>query len=156
MVSSQVAGFAGSSVSDSCIPATSLCFQSARRIAGKSAGFCRPTGDRVSPRDLCPKAPESAGLRGAGDALRVDRDPLVSRNQCATHAIHAVCSSPLLDVSVAGLVLHVIQIPYRALNWWPVAWLGRISYSLYLWQELFCSNAALHWDFWVVVPALAC
>lgn len=51
--------------------------------------------------------------------------------------------SPLLDVSAAGLVLHVIQSPYRALNWGPVAWLGRISYSLYLWQELFCSNAAL-------------
>jgi peptidoglycan/LPS O-acetylase OafA/YrhL len=63
---------------------------------------------------------------------------------------------PLLDVSVAGLVLHVIQFPYRALNWWPVAWVGRISYSLYLWQELFCSNAALHSGFWVVVPALAC
>ncbi len=63
---------------------------------------------------------------------------------------------PLLDVSVAGLVLHVIQVPYRALNWAPVAWLGRISYSLYLWQELFCSNAALHLGFSVVFPALAC
>jgi peptidoglycan/LPS O-acetylase OafA/YrhL len=63
---------------------------------------------------------------------------------------------PLMDVSVAGLVLHVIQVPYRPLNWAPVAWLGRISYSLYLWQELFCSNSALHWSFWVVLPALAC
>jgi peptidoglycan/LPS O-acetylase OafA/YrhL len=63
---------------------------------------------------------------------------------------------PLLDVSVAGLVLHVIQVPYQALNWAPVAWLGRISYSLYLWQELFCSNAALHLGFSIVLPALAC
>jgi peptidoglycan/LPS O-acetylase OafA/YrhL len=63
---------------------------------------------------------------------------------------------PLLDVCVAGLVLHVIQVPYWVLNWAPVAWLGRISYSLYLWQELFCSNAALHLGFSIVLPALAC
>ncbi len=63
---------------------------------------------------------------------------------------------PALHISVAGLVLHVIQVPYRALNWYPVAWLGRISYSLYLWQELFCSNAALHAGYILVVPALGC
>jgi len=63
---------------------------------------------------------------------------------------------PLLDVSLAGLVLHVIQVPYRVLNWGPVAWLGRISYSLYLWQELFCSNAALRQGYLLVLPALAC
>ncbi|HTS35036.1 MAG TPA: acyltransferase [Candidatus Solibacter sp.] len=62
---------------------------------------------------------------------------------------------PLLNVSIAGLVLHVIQVPYQALNWSPVAWLGRISYSLYLWQELFCSNASLHLGYFLVVPALA-
>jgi peptidoglycan/LPS O-acetylase OafA/YrhL len=63
---------------------------------------------------------------------------------------------PMLQVSIAGLVLHVIQVPYRALNWSPVAWLGRISYSLYLWQELFCSNPALHLGYSLVLPALAC
>jgi peptidoglycan/LPS O-acetylase OafA/YrhL len=63
---------------------------------------------------------------------------------------------PLLQVSIAGLVLHVIQVPYRALNWAPVAWLGKISYSLYLWQELFCSNASLHFGYLLVLPALAC
>jgi len=63
---------------------------------------------------------------------------------------------PILNVSIAGLVLHVIQVPYRALNWGPVAWLGRISYSLYLWQELFCSNPSLHLGYLLVVPALGC
>jgi peptidoglycan/LPS O-acetylase OafA/YrhL len=53
-------------------------------------------------------------------------------------------------------VLHVIQVPYRVLNWLPITWLGRISYSLYLWQELFCSNAALHAGFVLVIPAIAC
>lgn len=63
---------------------------------------------------------------------------------------------PLLHVSLAGVVLHVIQVPYKFLNWPPVAWLGKISYSLYLWQELFCSNASIHIGYLVVVPTLAC
>jgi peptidoglycan/LPS O-acetylase OafA/YrhL len=45
--------------------------------------------------------------------------------------------SPILHCAIAGLVLHVIQSPYRILNLAPVVWLGRISYSLYLWQEPF-------------------
>jgi peptidoglycan/LPS O-acetylase OafA/YrhL len=44
---------------------------------------------------------------------------------------------PLLHVSIAGLLLHVIQRPYAWLNLRPVAWLGTMSYSLYLWQQLF-------------------
>jgi peptidoglycan/LPS O-acetylase OafA/YrhL len=47
---------------------------------------------------------------------------------------------PILHCSIAGLVLHVIQSPYRILNLAPVVWLGRISYSLYLWQEPFFFN----------------
>jgi len=63
---------------------------------------------------------------------------------------------PLLNISIAGIVLHVIQVPYRVLNWAPVVWLGKISYSLYLWQEVFCSNAALHQGYFLIVPAVAC
>lgn len=63
---------------------------------------------------------------------------------------------PLLHVSIAGIVLHVIQVPYGALNWGPVAWLGKISYSLYLWQELFCSNPNLHYGYVLALPAIGC
>ena len=63
---------------------------------------------------------------------------------------------PLLNVSIAGIVLHVIQVPYKALNWLPVAWFGQISYSVYLWQELFCSNTSLHQGYWLIIPTLAC
>ena len=63
---------------------------------------------------------------------------------------------PLLNICLAGLVLHVIQVPYRLLNLPPVAWLGRLSYSLYLWQELFCTNVSLHFGYFLVVPAFAC
>jgi len=63
---------------------------------------------------------------------------------------------PLLHVSVAGLILHTVQTPYRALNWQPVAWLGRISYSLYLWQQLFCSNASFNSGYLLLLPSIAC
>jgi peptidoglycan/LPS O-acetylase OafA/YrhL len=63
---------------------------------------------------------------------------------------------PLLHISIAGIVLYVIQVPNRVLNWGPIAWLGKISYSLYLWQELFCSNANLHYGYVLVLPAIGC
>jgi peptidoglycan/LPS O-acetylase OafA/YrhL len=44
---------------------------------------------------------------------------------------------PLMHLAIAGLVLHVVQSPYRFLNLEPIVFLGKISYSLYLWQQLF-------------------
>jgi len=44
---------------------------------------------------------------------------------------------PVMHLSIAGLLLHVVQRPYWILNVRPVVWLGQISYSLYLWQQLF-------------------
>jgi peptidoglycan/LPS O-acetylase OafA/YrhL len=44
---------------------------------------------------------------------------------------------PAMHVAIAGLLLHVVRSPYRFLNARPVEWLGRISYSLYLWQQVF-------------------
>lgn len=42
-----------------------------------------------------------------------------------------------MHVSIAGLLLHVVQRPYPILNIRPIVWLGKISYCLYLWQQLF-------------------
>jgi len=44
---------------------------------------------------------------------------------------------PALHLSIAGLLMHAVQRPYWILNVRPVAWLGKISYGLYLWQQLF-------------------
>ena len=44
---------------------------------------------------------------------------------------------PVMHLSIAGLILHAVQKPYWILNVRPLAWLGKISYSLYLWQQLF-------------------
>jgi peptidoglycan/LPS O-acetylase OafA/YrhL len=52
---------------------------------------------------------------------------------------------PALHVAIAGLVLHVVNSPYAILNLQPVVWLGKISYSLYLWQQLFVFGHARPW-----------
>jgi peptidoglycan/LPS O-acetylase OafA/YrhL len=44
---------------------------------------------------------------------------------------------PVMNVSIAGFLLHVVRSPWTILNLRPVVWLGKISYSLYLWQQLF-------------------
>ena len=60
-----------------------------------------------------------------------------------------------LVVGSAGLPLCRGRL-VRCLDWRPLAVLGTASYSLYLWQEVFCSNASLHLGYVLVVPALAC
>lgn len=100
-----------------------------------------------------PKIPRSIALLMLGALILI---PFFAANTPARTLFSLFVLSPLLDVSAAGLVLHVIQFPYRALNWGPVAWLGRISYSLYLWQELFCSNAALHGGYLLILPSIGC
>jgi peptidoglycan/LPS O-acetylase OafA/YrhL len=63
---------------------------------------------------------------------------------------------PLMHISIAGLLLHVVQRPYRFLNIRPVIWLGKISYSLYLWQQLFVfGTRARPWYYVFFALALA-
>lgn len=100
-----------------------------------------------------PKIPRAIAVLMVGALILI---PWFAGNTPARTLFSLFILSPLLNISAAGLVLHVIQFPYRALNWHPVAWLGRISYSLYLWQELFCSNAALHGGYLLILPSLAC
>src|SRR5580704_2770473 len=64
---------------------------------------------------------------------------------------------PAMHLSIAGLLLHAVQQPYRILNARPVVWLGQISYSLYLWQQLFVYGTHPRaWYFVFFALALAC
>ena len=67
---------------------------------------------------------------GAGARLR--GDTAISHNAGAVFVL-----GPAMHFSIAGLLLHVVQKPYWLLNWCPVVWLGKISYSLHLWQQPF-------------------
>jgi len=62
---------------------------------------------------------------------------------------------PLLNGSLAGILWHVVQRPYRILNLAPVVWLGKVSYSLYLWQEPFCGGPTVKPRYYVLF-ALGC
>ncbi len=59
----------------------------------------------------------------------------------------------LQALGVAILILQSILLPsrgfYRILNWPVVAWIGVLSYSLYIWQQLFCSQP--QWFGWTQV-----
>src|SRR5271166_3728270 len=33
----------------------------------------------------------------------------------------------------------------RHLNWGPMVWIGKLSYSLYIWQQLLCWHSELGW-----------
>ena len=59
---------------------------------------------------------------------------------------------PLMHISIAGLLLHVVQRPYWILNVRPVVWLGKISYSLYLWQQLFAYGSHSRPWYFVLFP----
>ncbi len=46
-------------------------------------------------------------------------------------------AAPVVPLLLAGTLLHPHAVAGRILEWWPLRWVGRISYSLYLWQQLF-------------------
>jgi peptidoglycan/LPS O-acetylase OafA/YrhL len=90
----------------------------------------------------------------------------------AVAAGHAGAAEPVLPLLQAVAILCAIWITidrrtgivYRALNAAPVVWLGALSYSLYVWQELFVSWAAgprlsaffvYGWRVWWL-PAVGC
>ena len=55
-----------------------------------------------------------------------------------------------LHVGIALSIKHVMARRYALLNVWPTMWLGAISYSLYLWQQIFLDRASQAW--WTAFP----
>jgi peptidoglycan/LPS O-acetylase OafA/YrhL len=49
----------------------------------------------------------------------------------------SIAVAVLIPAIIAGTLVHPQWWISRALSWGPLAWLGRISYSLYVWQQLF-------------------
>lgn len=86
---------------------------------------------------LSPRIPTISSWAASAMLLAVIVIPTFSVNTRTRILFNLFVLSPILQCSIAGLVLHVIRSPYRVLNFAPVMWLGRISYSLYLWQQPF-------------------
>ena len=53
------------------------------------------------------------------------------------HITPGFISASVSSLGVAAVINYASEHPGGPLNWRPVAWLGRISYSLYLWQQVF-------------------
>jgi peptidoglycan/LPS O-acetylase OafA/YrhL len=51
-----------------------------------------------------------------------------------TYSIEAISAALI----VASLGFYRDTLAARALRWPPLVWTGRLSYSLYLWQQMFC------------------
>jgi len=65
----------------------------------------------------------------------------------------------LQNAGIAAIILQSVILPsrgvFRLLNLQVVVWFGTLSYSLYIWQQLFCSNPAwFGWDnvWWMTWP----
>lgn len=67
----------------------------------------------------------------------------------SSHAVVLLIFSPVLNVCIALLIesstRHDRTLAGRFLNWKPVAFIGVLSYSLYLWQQLFINRNSDQW-----------
>ena len=59
----------------------------------------------------------------------------------------------VLAYCLAFVVQNANTLPGRVLNWRPLMHLGLISYSVYLWQQLFTGPARLLPKLWLALPA---
>ena len=51
----------------------------------------------------------------------------------------------LVQIAIAVLIYNAVHLKYSFLNWKPVAGIGVLSYSLYLWQQLFLNRYSEQW-----------
>jgi peptidoglycan/LPS O-acetylase OafA/YrhL len=81
--------------------------------------------------------------------------PLFDANSRGRTLLLVCLLEPLLNLSIGGLLIAAVRFPPRFLNFAPMCWLGRISYSLYLWQQPFCSDPHLRSGYLVFFALLA-
>ena len=106
---------------------------------------------------LAPRLPRIPGYAAVAMFLLVALAPLFSAPSVARTLFMVMVLRPAMQFSIAGVLLHVVQTPPRFLNFSIVSWLGRISYSLYLWQQPFCDAPSTHSAYMVLVAlAFAC
>jgi peptidoglycan/LPS O-acetylase OafA/YrhL len=77
-------------------------------------------------------------IRGSGViAAAVVVQGVVSKSILHTYLVALFFPGAFLPIILAATMLSPGDPLSRALEWGPVRWLGRLSYSLYLWQQIF-------------------
>jgi len=70
-------------------------------------------------------------------------------NRLSGYTVVMLLGSPVMNVSIALLIesstRHSDSLAGRFLNWKPIAFLGVLSYSLYLWQQPFLDRYSHSW-----------
>jgi peptidoglycan/LPS O-acetylase OafA/YrhL len=99
-------------------------------------------------------------LRHAGELRRIAASRVFTSTPTALVALAAIVAgcaglpvaalAPSLSfIGVAVLINYSVETPGGAigsfLNWGPMVWTGQLSYSLYLWQQIFCWHSKLPW-----------
>ncbi|HVX05048.1 MAG TPA: acyltransferase [Rhodanobacteraceae bacterium] len=70
-------------------------------------------------------------------------------NRMGNHTMAILLGSPVMNTCIALLIesgtRHAGSLAGRFLNWKPIVFLGVVSYSLYLWQQLFLDYQSRAW-----------
>jgi len=70
-------------------------------------------------------------------------------NRMGNHTTAILLGSPVMNVCIVLLIesstRHADSLAGRFLNWKPIVFLGMVSYSLYLWQQLFLDYQSKAW-----------
>lgn len=70
-------------------------------------------------------------------------------NRYGGYTVVSVFGTSVINVSLAVLIHRCVYLSHdwfgRFLNWKPIAFLGLLSYSLYLWQQLFLNRNSTAW-----------
>jgi peptidoglycan/LPS O-acetylase OafA/YrhL len=60
------------------------------------------------------------------------------------HNIYYAAGFTVMHVAIALSLYNAVRMEWRVLNVAPMVWVGKVSYSLYLWQQLFLNRHAQH------------
>ena len=75
---------------------------------------------------------------------------LLPASQLWSSRAYQIAGLSALHLGIALSLKHVMLRRYAVLNVWPVMWLGAISYSLYLWQQIFLNRGSS--SLWTAFP----
>jgi peptidoglycan/LPS O-acetylase OafA/YrhL len=64
---------------------------------------------------------------------------------CLAAAVRTDASQRITYVIAALFINYAVEHEGGLLNYKPVMWVGNMSYSLYIWQQLFCWDFSNHW-----------
>ena len=76
--------------------------------------------------------------------------PLLGAGPHLFRSIYGSVGLTLLHLGIACLIYAAVRRPPRWLNHPVIAWVGVLSYSLYLWQQVFLFRASREW--WTAFP----